>query len=279
MRVNDPVAIPRAPDVSPEEEERPSRQRWLLRGASVVLLVAGWLAVAYNDFGTWMFVLDTVVFGALGAWAFAAALISRVAAVTLERKLRLALLVRNMELENASMRDELTKLFSRHALFQRLGQEIQAARERRRSVAFIAIELGELDYVNRAHGYSGGDDMLAAFGRLLLGYCRASDLPARMSARRFGIILPDTNKQSAYAIATRLASAIDETPLVEAEPDLPVHVGFGLAGYPWAGDTVDELVAQAEGELERGDALSAETPSDIPAAFRNMGTDPQPGSP
>lgn len=275
MRVQEPVNIPRPPEVSPEEEERPSRQRWLLRAAGAILLVAGWLAVSLNDFGTWMFVVDTVVFGLLGAWAFAAAVLSRVAAVTLERRLRLALLVRNMELENASTRDELTQLFSRRALFGRLEREIESAGERKRSMAFIAVELGELDYVNRTHGYAAGDQMLAAFGRLLLGYCRASDLPARMSARRFGIILPDTDRQSAYAIASRLADAVGETPLVAVEPDLPVHVGFGLAGYPWAGDTADELVCQAEIELERGDALTAETPSEIPAAFRNMESEPE----
>jgi diguanylate cyclase (GGDEF)-like protein len=275
MRVKDPVSIPRAPDVSPEEEERPARQRWLLRLAGGGLLATGWLVVAINDFGTWMFVVDTVVFALLAAWAFAAAVVSRVAAVTVERRLRLALLVRNMELENASTRDDLSQLFSRRALFERLHREMESARMRKRAMALIAIELGELDYVNRTHGYAAGDEMLAAFGRLLLGYCRASDLPARMSGRRFGIILPDTDKQSAYAIAARLAEAVEESPLVAEEPDLPVHVGFGLAGYPWAADTADDLVRQAESELARGGALSAETPSDIPAAFRNMGDEPE----
>lgn len=273
MRTRHPVTPPPIPDVSDDEHARPPRTRWLLRGAGLALLVAGWLAVASDDFGTWMFVVDTLVFALLGAFAFAAAYASRTVAVNLERKLRLTLLVRNMELENLSTHDELTQLFNRRAFLERLGQEIESARSGRRCVAFVALELGELDYVNRTYGYAAGDEMLAAFGRLLLGYCRATDLPARLSARRFGIILPDTDRRSASAIAGRLADAIDDRSLVASEPDLPVHVALGLAGYPWAGDTSDELVLQAESELAQGGIPFGQSPDDIPAAFRNMRAD------
>lgn len=273
MRVREPVSPPRISEVSESDHAWPPRTRWLLRGAGVTLLVAGWLGVSLHDLGTWMFVTDTLVFVLLGAYAFAAAILSRVAAVGLERRLRLTLLVRNMELENLSTHDELTQLFNRRALFQRLHHEIESARSGRRSVALIALELGELDYVNRTYGYAAGDEMLAGFGRLLLGYCRASDLPARLSSRRFGIILPDTDKARAFAIAGRLSDDIGDSALVAGEPDLPVHVGVGVSGYPWAGDSVDDLVRQAESELEHGGIPSNDTPDDIPAAFRNMRAD------
>jgi diguanylate cyclase (GGDEF)-like protein len=136
--------------------------------------------------------------------------------------------------------------------------------------------------VNRAHGYERGDLMLTAFGSLLLTYTRARDLPARTSGARFAAILPDTTKRGAYAMVERLIQATNEATFLSDVSNLPFEVAFGVAGYPWSGDSRDAIVSQSETELQQGGIiLSDDRPaidSDIPAAFRNIDeplTDPE----
>lgn len=249
------------------------RTRWLLRAAGAVVLVLGWLAVSLNDLGETMFFVDTAVFLAAGLYAFTAAAVSRREAVKEEKRLRLRLLVHNMELENMAIRDELTQLFNRRYLFERLERELQTAKGFQRPLAFITIEVAFLDHVNHTYGYAAGDQLLAAFGRFLLEFTRATDVPARMSGNKFGIILPDTSKRGAHTMVERLTQSLAVLPLLEERGlSTAVTVSFGVCGYPWGGDTVDAIVSQAE--MKAGVAAEGrgeERLADIPLPFRRSG--------
>lgn len=261
--------------------DRSGAVRWALRAAGAGILVAGWLAVSLQDIGSRMFVTDTIVFVGMGVYAFIAATLSRRSAVAEERKLRLRLLVHNMELENISMRDQLTQLFNRRFLFERMEREFQTAKEFQRPLAFIALELRSLDRINHTHGYAAGDRVLAAVGQFLMGHTRATDIPARMGDNRFGVILPDTSKSGAYTMVERLAHALSTLPLTGEESlDASVVVSFGVSGYPWSGDSVDGLIRQAEVDMAGAgraafDQRQEDAPDpddlDIPAAFRKSG--------
>lgn len=251
--------------------------RWTVQVLGAGVLVLGWLAVALNDFPGTMFFIDIVVFLAMALYAIAAATASRTAAVNQERRLRLRLLVHNMELENLSMRDELTQLFNRRYLFERLEWELNTAKGFQRPLAFIAIELRSLDHINHTYGYAVGDRLLAAFGQFLMDTTRATDLPARLSGNKFGIILSDTSKRGAYTMIERLTRFSATTPLAE-EPGVEAAIvaSFGVSGYPWGSDEVDAIVQQAETEMAsqsgsadqgRGEGSAEE----IPAVFREIG--------
>ncbi len=249
------------------------RTRWLLRAVGAVVLILGWLAVSLNDFGETVFFVDTAVFLSAAIYAFTAAALSRREAVREEKRLRLRLLVHNMELENMAIRDELSQLFNRRYLFERLERELQTAKGFQRPLAFITIQVTSLDHVNRTYGYAAGDELLGAFGRFLLEFTRATDVPARMSGDKFGIILPDTSKRGAHTMVDRLTQSLAALPLLEERGlSTVVTVSFGVCGYPWAGDTVDAIVRQAETEAgatveRRGE----ERPVDIPPSLRRSG--------
>jgi diguanylate cyclase (GGDEF)-like protein len=249
------------------------RTRWLLWAAGAVVLVLGWLAVSLNDLGETMFFLDTAVFFGVAIYAFTAAAVSRREAVKEEKRLRLRLLVHNMELENMAIRDELTQLFNRRYLLERLERELQTAKGFQRPLAFITVEVTSLEHVNHTYGHAAGDQLLAAFGRFLLEFTRATDVPARMSGNRFGIILPDASKRGAHTMVERLTQSLAALPLTEERGmSTIVTVSFGVCGYPWGGDTVDAIVRQAEVKTEVAvEGQGEEQPVDIPLPFRRSG--------
>ena len=266
-----------------DEAQGSHRRRWTVRATGGVVLVLGMLAVALQDFPGMMFFIDIVVVLAMALYAFAAAAASRKDAVNQERKLRLRLLVHNMELENLSMRDELTQLFNRRYLFDRLERELHTAKGFQRPLAYIAIELKSLDHINHTYGYAVGDRLLAAFGQLLMDMTRATDLPARVSGNKFAIILPHTSKRGAFTMIERLTRSLTTAPLAEERGvDTVIVASFGLSGYPWGGETVDAIVQQAEIEMVAGSesgAASADATvhnsnqgaaEDVPAVFRQL---------
>ena len=256
------------------------RTHWILLVIGGGVLTLGWLAVSLGDLGQQMFIVDTVVFLGAAIYTFTAAAVSRRQAVNQEKRLRLRLLVHNMELENGAMRDELTQLFNRRYLMDRLERELNTAKGFERPFALITIEVKSLNHINHVSGFAAGDRLLAAFGRFLLEYTRATDIPARMSGSRFGVILPDTSKRGAHVMIERLTQALAATPLLDdADQGTEVVVSFSMSGHPWGGDTVDAVVREAEvaclstvpdadGE---GQDPDGERPPNVPAMFRTPG--------
>ena len=232
------------------DAERSRGTRWMLRTVGAGVLLVGWLAVSLQDIGQIAFVVDTIVFLAMAMFAFTAAAALRSDAVKEERRLRLRLLVHNRELESISKRDELTHLFSRRYLFERLEQELHTAEGSQRPLAFIAIELKPVNHINHTYGYAVGDQLLVAFGQLLMDTTRATDIPARMNGNKFGVILPDTSRRGADTMIERLVRSIATTLSMEdAGLESVIVASFGVSGYPWGSDTKDAIVQQAESEI------------------------------
>jgi diguanylate cyclase (GGDEF)-like protein len=226
------------------------RGLWLVRLAGVIILFAGWIAVTTGEFGGASVLIQTIIFIALGAYAFAAAAWSRKVSVSMERKMRLGLLVHNMELENMAMRDDLTQLFNRRYFFERLERELQTARGFNRPLSVLLIDMDSLKELNDTYGHRTGDLALGAFGRFLLQQTRASDVPARIGGDEFAVILPDTNETQANIMVERLTKALEKTDLVDDENvSLQLGASLGLAGYPWSGEDSDTLVQKADAEM------------------------------
>jgi diguanylate cyclase (GGDEF)-like protein len=221
-----------------------------MRGIGVVLLVGGWLAAAVHEFPGVNFALTTAIFAFLGIYAFATAARGRRISVNMERKLRIGLLVHNMELANMAMQDDLTQLFNRRYFFERLERELQTARGFERPLAVMVIDLNCMKAVNDTYGHAMGDRLLAAFGRFLLERTRGSDVPARVGGDEFAVLLPDTSEQAAQVLLGRLIQRLAETNLVEEDDvTLQVSASFGLSGFPWGGSSVDAILQSADANL------------------------------
>jgi diguanylate cyclase (GGDEF)-like protein len=176
-----------------------------------------------------------------------------------------------MELENMSMRDELTQVFNRRYLFDRLERELDTAKGFQRPLGYIAIELRSLAHLNDTYGYEVGDQVLAAFGRFLMDCTRASDIPARVSGNKFGVILPDTSKRGAYTMVERFAQSLSTASLMGDERlDGALVVSFGVSGYPWGAEGAGAIVRQAEIAMD-ADLSVPETEGNTPAALAPTG--------
>lgn|GEM_PF-1665096 len=227
-----------------------NRLIWSLRLLGGAFLLAGWFVVSFHDRGSTRFIFDTLVFAVLAAYAFLAAAFGRRLAVNLEKKLRLQLLVHNMELENMAMRDDLTQLFNRRYLFDRLERELQTARGFQRPLTVLTIDIDSLKAVNDTYGHHMGDKALANFGRFLLNHTRATDVPARIGGDEFAIILSDTSKRGGCTMMERLTRALENFNIIDEDGlTLRLAASIGMSGYPWTGDSVDAIMQEADASM------------------------------
>jgi diguanylate cyclase (GGDEF)-like protein len=158
--------------------------------------------------------------------------------------------VRHLELQDMAMRDDLTGLPNRRYFYARLQGELELARNFRRHLAVLVLDIDGFKGINDSYGHKAGDVVLAHVGKLLPHGVRGSDVPARIGGDEFAVIMPATNKEGAYVVAERLQQALQGT-LTVNEDGVQVHlrVSLGMSGYPWSGDNVDAIVQRADAQM------------------------------
>ena len=108
------------------------------------------------------------------------------------------------ELRQQAVRDPLTSLHNRRHLNDVLPAMFALARRDGQPLAAVVIDLDHFKQVNDHHGHLAGDELLAAFGRLLAAQLRRSDVACRYGGEEFCLLLPRT----AAAAAQRKTAAL-----------------------------------------------------------------------
>ncbi|MCP5178441.1 MAG: diguanylate cyclase [Pseudomonadales bacterium] len=177
--------------------------------------------------------------------------------VTAERAYRRALEEALQQIELANERltrlastDELTGLANRRALLERLDQEVTRAHRHGRRLAFVLLDLDHFKTVNDRHGHLAGDRALVAVAAVLTREIRNNDLAARYGGEELALLLPETTRESALALAWRIAEAIRHIRLVGHKgTEFSVSASFGVAELRADEDGVEAFVARADGAL------------------------------
>jgi diguanylate cyclase (GGDEF)-like protein len=100
-------------------------------------------------------------------------------------------------LREQATRDELTGLFNRRHLNETLPAMLALAQRDGQPLAVVIIDLDHFKSVNDRHGHGAGDQLLAAFGRLLGGSSRRSDVACRYGGEEFCLLMPRTDAAGA----------------------------------------------------------------------------------
>jgi diguanylate cyclase (GGDEF)-like protein len=158
--------------------------------------------------------------------------------------------VRHLELRDMATRDDLTGLPNRRYFYAALQDELELARNLHRHLAVLVLDVDGFKQINDTYGHQVGDVVLANVGKLLAGIVRGSDLPARIGGDEFAILLAETNKDGAFAMATRLQQALEGALVFDEDGvQIHLHLSLGISGYPWGGDSVDAIVQSADTKM------------------------------
>jgi diguanylate cyclase (GGDEF)-like protein len=166
------------------------------------------------------------------------------------RRYQAQLMLRTMELEKMAAHDELTQLYNRRYFYERFQEMLARTRASKQSLALVLLDIDGLKKINDEYGHAVGDIMIANLSKVIDKHIRTSDVPARLGGDEFAILMPDTDKRGAFALAQRLWEELEQIPMYEHEGlQVMLNVSIGVSGFPWGGEDVDEMMHWADADM------------------------------
>ncbi|MCS7243664.1 MAG: diguanylate cyclase [Candidatus Calescibacterium sp.] len=154
----------------------------------------------------------------------------------------------SIRFKEASLFDELTRLYNRRFMYQKLEEEIEKATKNNQKLSFVLCDIDNFKKFNDTYGHQVGDEVLRAVAKVFKGASREFfDWPFRYGGEEIGIILPNTPSEKAYEIAERIRNEVSSRRF-ENVPTI-ITISLGLATYPDHAKTIDEIIRLADEAL------------------------------
>jgi diguanylate cyclase (GGDEF)-like protein len=143
--------------------------------------------------------------------------------------------------------DDCTTLYNARHLNFMLDTEIYRSHRYAFEFSLIFIDLDHFKMINDTHGHLSGSKLLSEIGTAIKEKCRLIDLAFRYGGDEFVLLLPQTSKENAMAVARRLHKLIRETVwLKESGINAHITASVGVASYPTDSRTKAELLHLAD---------------------------------
>src|SRR5436309_13694832 len=153
------------------------------------------------------------------------------------------------QLHRKATHDALTGLHNRGWLTDELEKTHANAERYHHRYAVIMFDLDGFKAINDRHGHAAGDRALATAAVLAKEETRRGDVIGRWGGDEFLAILHETDTAAALAAAERIRTRIEAVDMKTADTAVDLRAGFGVAAYPTAASTVDDLLRAADAAL------------------------------
>jgi diguanylate cyclase (GGDEF)-like protein len=138
--------------------------------------------------------------------------------------------------------DELTRVGNRRYFDHQWSREVTRAVRSQRPISLVICDIDHFKSINDRFGHAVGDAVLTEFGeRLTQGLRLGEDWVARIGGEEFAVVLPETGRFQALAIAERLRERISQTPFRSSTLSLPITASFGYCSLQRAAPNIPGL--------------------------------------
>jgi diguanylate cyclase len=146
--------------------------------------------------------------------------------------------------------DELTGLFNRRALFNRIVEEHSRAERYQDTFSLLIFDIDDFKNINDTYGHLAGDAILRKMANFLKGNLRTSDFLGRFGGEEFIAVLPSTKLEKARMVGEKLRRLLARKVFEDNSGQLriKVTVSIGVSQYH-PGDSVDDTIKRADDAL------------------------------
>lgn len=138
-----------------------------------------------------------------------------------------------------SVKDELTGVHNRRHFGHVLQLEWKRAIRFKRELSLLMADVDFFKRYNDTYGHLEGDKVLRSIGALLAANLREVDTVARFGGEEFVVLLPDTDKHGALAVAEKLRHLVQEK--------IPgITVSIGVANHPEDVQEMEDMIDHAD---------------------------------
>ena len=149
-------------------------------------------------------------------------------------KVRLAAGSRIVRLEQTlnqlASRDSLTQCWNRRMIDELLNASIAEAQRKQSALSIVVLDIDHFKLINDTYGHAVGDMALKHMVNVLNNNLREYDQVGRYGGEEFVVILPSTDKDSAWGVAERIRSSLQYHPAqINNALSVSMTVSIGLA--------------------------------------------------
>ena len=114
----------------------------------------------------------------------------------------------------------------------------------------LLVDVDNFKSINDTYGHAAGDTILRELAARFRRTTRAVDTACRLGGEEFVILMPATNLADACQIGERVRRAIAaELFHINRDSKIPVTASVGIASLEGPHDTLEQLLARADGVL------------------------------
>lgn len=161
--------------------------------------------------------------------------------------LRNLLLYRKMD--ELATHDSLTSLYVNRYFQSCLSEEIEKASYSKEPFSVLLLDIDHFKSYNDEFGHSAGDLVLKTIAGIILSCLVGGEVAARYGGEEFAVILPGKSLKEGIDSAERIRHAIESYVFTIRRMEGRVTTSIGVAAFPGAGRTRDELVWAADKNL------------------------------
>jgi diguanylate cyclase (GGDEF)-like protein len=155
----------------------------------------------------------------------------------------------NRQLQQLAMTDSLTGIANRRAFFAAARGVVESSLRHHRPLALVMADVDHFKAINDRYGHATGDAVLCHVAGTLEAMLRAADSLARYGGEEFILLAPETDIDSALALARRMGDTLRAAPVVVGDAQIRVTASFGVSALDERGDTLDRLIQRADAAL------------------------------
>jgi diguanylate cyclase (GGDEF)-like protein len=153
------------------------------------------------------------------------------------------------KLETMATTDGLTGLLNKRAMLDAATQKVAAAARFQRYLSVLIADIDFFKKVNDTYGHDVGDVVIRGLADILKRQKRATDLVARFGGEEFVVVCEQTDDKGALLLGERIREDLKKTVFRSAGTTFSVTCSIGIATFPEAGRTWEELFKSSDEAL------------------------------
>ncbi len=152
------------------------------------------------------------------------------------------------QLRELATTDSLTGANNRRKFMDLSSQELARSKRYGSPLSILLLDIDRFKAVNDTFGHDAGDEVLRALVKTCLSNLRETDIFGRLGGEEFGVLLIETDPETALATAERLRRALadNEVPTRSGMINCTVSVGQASLGQDETNITIAELLKRAD---------------------------------
>jgi diguanylate cyclase (GGDEF)-like protein len=183
---------------------------------------------------------------ALGQFSFLAAMVGSLRHKVDEKNQALAkkngdLEVALLRISDMAIRDELTGVYNRRYLMERITEETHRCLRNGSAFCICMVDIDFFKRVNDVYGHLHGDEVLRSVATTASKALRQLDFFGRYGGEEFIMVLTDTAQEGAMVTAERVRKRVEQLQFATIDPELRVTVSIGIAEHVRRADSAATL--------------------------------------